>query len=127
MAGWTATVCEYMYCVPDEQCARTLVEALADFGFALVSAAPYRPRWSPPGDEPDGEWNVRAVDRAARLVARDHHGYWHGGTHCDVSQFATLLNRTPSADGIERRTPGARPQTPRSRQRCPNCRPRPSL
>jgi hypothetical protein len=89
VAGWTATVCEYRYRVPDENCARGLVDALADFGFALVSCSPFRSRWPLPGDEAAGEWIVRAVDeqpyamtaqggrerdavdRAARLVARD--------------------------------------------------------
>jgi hypothetical protein len=130
VAGWTATVCEYRYRVPDENCARGLVDALADFGFALVSCSPFRSRWPLPGDEAAGEWIVRAVDeqpyamtaqggrerdavdRAARLVARDYQGYWHGAARCDVSQLAMLLN-SPAAYGYaELRTPGARPQIP---------------
>ena len=117
------------YLVPDEDGARGLAEAFAEFGFPLVLAAPYRPgRYFTDPDagaddwdvtvfdtEPDAadersEWERHAVEQAARALARGYGGFRRMAIGFAAGQAGAIADSRSAALVLER--PGARPAPP---------------
>ncbi|MEV7231983.1 hypothetical protein AB0M79_33995 [Polymorphospora sp. NPDC051019] len=118
MAGWTAVAGTHDFVVLDEGQARALAQALAGYGFALVTANPswHEDGWTvtafdegPYSNDVQGRRTMDAVGRGAAALARQHHGYPQGGVRCDP----TMLTQLHAAEAaIEYANPGARPPTP---------------
>jgi hypothetical protein len=120
MAGWIAMAGTHDFNVPDEERARSLVEALASYGFPHVAAWPARF---------GGGWRVSAVDEGpypldavghrrfaamrqeAARVARESEGHPVGGSQFDVS--ALSLSMPHGHFSIA--NPGSRPPAPEDR------------
>lgn len=118
MAGWSAVSGTHDFVVPDEEHARALAEALAAYGFALVTAKPARQAdgWTvtafDEGPYPTnvvGHRTINALGRQAAVVARHHGGYPSGGSRCDPNLLARMR---PTNAPIEYTNPGARPPVP---------------
>lgn len=120
---------KHTYLVPDEDRARGLVAAFAEFGFPHVVAGPYRPnRYFTDPDaaaddwdvtvfdtEPDpaderSKWERHAVEQSARALARDHGGFLRLSMGFAPDQ-ADLVAQPRDAALVHRR-PAARPATP---------------
>lgn len=110
MTGLAGT---HAFAVPDEPAARGLVDDLAEYGFALVTAGPDIGSWvvtafdeGPyPGDD-RGRQQFAAVGRRAYALA-----YWHGGR--TIAGFFGAPEGLPDPVGpVVVRTPGARPFVP---------------
>ncbi len=130
MAGWSAVSGTHDFVVPDEEHARALAEALAAYGFALVTARPARSTngWTvtafDEGPYPVsvvGRRTIDAVGRQTAAVARHHGGYPNGGSRCDPTLLAQIR---PTNAPIEYTNPGARPPIPTVVLRTP---PRPAV
>jgi hypothetical protein len=107
----------HQFAVPDQARAQALANALADYGFALVAAGASRrgDGWGvvayDDGPYPSDRLGYRsfyAVARHAVALARQHRGYWVGGSHGDAS---TTPSRTPDLP-IVLANPGSRPPVP---------------
>jgi len=118
MAGWSAVSGTHSFVVPDEEQARTLAQALATYGFALVTAGPTRRAdgWTvtafdegPYPTDVAGHRTIDAVGRQAAVIARQHGGYPEGGSRCDPTLLARIR---PTNARIEHTNPGARPPVP---------------
>ena len=133
--AWTAMAGRRTFVVPDEHQARTLADAFVAFGYPLVIAGPHDmsrfvPEWDrdravtdwtvtvvdegPYATDAQGSREWEAVSRSARLMAREHRGYFLHGMEFDVSQLATMV---PGHDLLTHRNPGARPARPALRPR----------
>ena len=107
--AWTAMAGKRTFVVPDEHHARALVDAFIAFGFPLVAAGPHdMSKFIPDRDLSGADWTVTVVDegpyamdaqgsrewtavsRSARLLAREHRGYFFVGVEFDVSQLAIV-------------------------------------
>ena len=133
--AWTAMAGKHTFVVPDEHQARALADAFVAFGYPLVMAGPHDmsrfvPEWDrevsvtdwtvtvldegPYATDAQGSREWEAVSRSARLLAREHRGYFLLGMEFDVSQLATM---NPGRDLLTYRNPGARPARPALRPR----------
>ncbi len=133
--AWTAMAGKHTFVVPDEHQARALADAFVAFGFPLVMAGPHDmsrfvPEWDrdravtdwtvtvvdegPYATDAQGSREWEAVSRSARMLAREHRGYFLFGVEFDVSQLATMA---PGRDLLTQRNPGARPARPEPRPR----------
>jgi hypothetical protein len=131
--AWTAMAGKHTFVVPDEHQARALADAFVAFGYPLVMAGPHdMSRFVPERDRDRAvtDWTVTVVDegpyatdaqgsreweavsRSARMLAREHRGYFLLGVEFDVSQLATMV---PGRDLLTHRNPGARPARPAPR------------
>ena len=133
--AWTAMAGKHTFVVPDEHQARALADAFVAFGYPLVMAGPHDmsrfvPEWD--RDQAVTDWTVtvldegpyatdaqgsrewEAVSRSARMLAREHRGYFLLGVEFDVSQLAIM---NPGRDLLTHRNPGARPARPAPRPR----------
>ena len=131
--AWTAMAGKHTFVVPDEHQARALADAFVAFGYPLVMAGPHDmsrfvPEWD--SDRAVTDWTVTVVDegpyatdaqgsreweavsRSARMLAREHRGYFLLGVEFDVGQLATM---NPGRDLETHRNPGARPARPAPR------------
>ena len=122
---------KHTFVVPDEHQARALAEAFVAFGYPLVTAGPHdMSRFIPDRDLSGADWTVTVVDegpyamdvqgsrewmtvsRSARMLAREHRGYFFVGAQFDVSQLA-IAGR--ARDVLKWENPGARPARPTPR------------
>jgi hypothetical protein len=116
MAGWSGMAGEHDFVVPDQARAQGLADALAAYGFALVAAGPRRQGgWGvraydngPYPADRVGYRSFRAVGRHAVVLARQHGGYWSGGSQCDPS----MMPSSPPDAPIVLANPGNRPPVP---------------
>lgn len=114
------------FVVPDEETARALAEAFAEFGYPRVTARPSRAlpfdfdpvertSWTvfvvdegPYTTDKAGHRAYREVGRQAAALAREHGGFFQGGSQFDVSQLGTADQDGP----IRLINPGRRPAVP---------------
>ncbi len=103
----------------DEPSATATAEALAGYGFALVTANPARlgqgwmvTAWDegPYPVDAVGHRQIEAVGHAAAAVVRPHGALPDGGSRCDPAMLRKLGEMRPPA--VVRTNPGARPPLP---------------
>jgi hypothetical protein len=117
MAGWSGVAGTHDFVVQDENNARLLAEALAAYGFALVTARPSAGKaWlvvayddGPYSADVAGHRTIDAVGDEAALLARRYGAYPEGGSRCDPSM---LQNLKQSNTPIVVTNVGARPPVP---------------
>ncbi|GIF71552.1 hypothetical protein [Asanoa siamensis] len=118
MAGWSAVCGTHDFTVPSEAHARSLAEALAAYGFPLVTARPARRagEWivtaldeGPYPADLAGHRTIDAVGRRAALVARRHAGCPSGGSRADHAMLALVR---PADTPVVSTNPGGRPPVP---------------
>jgi hypothetical protein len=120
MANWTAMAGTHQFTVGDEQGATAAAEALAAYGFALVTANASRlddvwvvTAWDegPYPADALGHRQIEAVARAAAAVARPYGALADGGVRGDPAMLRTLQGAVRKA-AVTRANPGARPPVP---------------
>jgi hypothetical protein len=98
MAGWSAVAGTHDFVAPDENNACLLAEALAAYGFPLVTARPSAGnRWlvvayddGPYSADVAGHRAIDAVGEEAALLARRYGAYSEGGSRCEPSMLKSL-------------------------------------
>jgi len=117
MTGRSGMAGTHEFAVPDQARAQRLANVLADYGFALVAAGPGRrgDGWAvvayddgPYPRDRVGYRSFYAVARHATALARQHSGYWVGGSLGDAGMTPS---RTPDLP-IVLANPGSRPPAP---------------